>query len=87
MAQALGFQRRIPAPLGFVQATHQQVHLGMQGAIRMVALLLAARALAFDDLWGHREALLPRGGSTDGSLYLPYLALGKPRPPKREVIL
>lgn len=87
MAEALGFQCAILPPLGLVQATQEQIHLGMQGAIRMVAFLLAARAVAVDDLCGHGEALLPRGGSADASLYLSWLSVCRLSPAKREVIL
>jgi hypothetical protein len=42
---ALGLQRHLPAPLLFIQAAQQQIHLPMQLLIRMRRVLLAMRTL------------------------------------------
>jgi hypothetical protein len=63
MAQTVGLDRGIPPPLLFIQAGQQQVHLVVQGLIRMGSFLLAMRTLAPMD-FGTRHGTLQcvRGG-------------------------
>jgi hypothetical protein len=46
MANPVGLQRDIPAALGFIEPTEQEIHLLMQGPIRMIAWLLTLGTLA-----------------------------------------
>ena len=49
MGRPLRLQRRVPAPLCFIQPTYEHVHPSMQGAFGMRAVLLALRTLALHD--------------------------------------
>ena len=71
VAQTVGLNSGIPPPLLFIQAGQQQVHLVVQGLIRMGGFLLATRTLAPMDA-GTRHGTLQcvRGGCTRNILHL-----------------
>jgi hypothetical protein len=58
MADPVGFQGDIPAALLFIEATAEQIHLPMQLALRMIALLLTAGTLTNSAIQQRHEQLL-----------------------------
>ena len=63
MAEALGFDGRIPAPLLFIEATDEQIHLFMQEPFGRIDFLLTGGTFTTMQVSG-RHRLLARKDET-----------------------